>query len=270
MEFKNWLLSLEQMQAVMLPSTGGGGIDDYDNEDGDDDGDDGWDWERMEKWRWSLLKWCAESDSMKQIAQVAGEMAGTQKVKKTTYRINASRVDPKYRYVLQLGFEFEMDMSPMESNIRGILEKSDLHKALKINQSELYRLLENDEVREYVTYVICLYLSTHPSQKSSPFTQSHFGWSVESILSNYFSFNVWNRLKKGWDSKILPQMSEIAISSRDKVERPADWVKVGKPEVKSEFSLVKIAGSVTVYSHEKNSMLASVTVMIPFDWNRIP
>ena len=270
-EFKEWLKGLEESQSMLMsPSTGqGGGSDNVDDDEGDDDDDDGWNWDRMEKYRWNILRWCGETESMERIVGSVAEMVAQQRSARTTYRINPSRMAPKYRYVLQLGHEFQMDMSSLGASVRPILERSDLYRAFNMEPNRLYRFLENDEVMEYMSYVICLYLSTQPSKRSSPFTHSHFGWKTESILSNHFSFNVWNRLKKGWNTRVLPQMSEIAIAARDKVERPSDWTKVGKPEVRAEFSDIKIAISVTVYDHENNSVLASVTVMIPFDWNMI-
>ena len=68
---------------------------------------------------------------------------------------------------------------------------------------------------------------------------------------------------------MLPKISEIAIHSKNRVERPRSWMDLGKPEVKAEFSDAKIQGSNTVYGHEEHSILAAVTVVVPFDWNYI-
>lgn len=259
--FREWLES----NALLVPKTGQGGGGGTTNDEGDDgEGGDEWDRERLEMYRWNILKWCRETESMRKIVQAAGEMVAAAKATRTTYMINTSRYPPP-RYLLQLRYEFEVDMSPLADRIRGTLERSDLWKPLKIDQGSLYRLLENDEAREYVAEIICLYLSS--KQEGSPFTQSHFGLKEQSPLSNHFSFAVWDRLKRGWEKRILPQLSDAAIHARDRVERPKDWTKVGKPEVRAELSNSKIASSVTVYSPESNSTLSAVIVLIPFDWN---
>lgn len=262
--FKKWLESM----ALMTPSTDKGGFDNNppEEDDGGDDGD-GWDWDRMELYRWHLLKWCKESDAVKKITTIVGNITSRQKPFKVEYMINRSQYPPP-RYFIQIRYLFEMSAEELpDADIRRILEQSDVHRPLKIDQSQLYRLLENDEVLGYITHIILHYLANQDSSKSSPFTAAHFGWKKESILSNYFSFNVWNRLKKNWESSILPKISEIATHSRNKVERPSNWMDVGDPEVKADFSNIRIQHSGTVYGSEENSMLASVVVIVPFDWN---
>lgn len=267
MNFKEWLESM----ALTTPSTGRGGFGNEtpDEDDGGDDGD-GWNWERMERYRWQLLSWCRDSDAVKKITAIVGDMASRQKPTKVEYMVNASGF-PGKRYFIQLRYVFDLALEdhPVETQIRKILERSDVHKPLKVDQDRLYRLLENDEVTEYVMYIILHYLANQDSEKASPFTAAHFRWKKESILSNHFSFNVWNRLKKGWETSVLPKISEIAIHSRNRVERPKNWMDLGKPEVKAEFSDVRIQHSGTVYSPEERGTLASVTVVVPFDWNYV-
>lgn len=261
---------LKESLSLMKTSTGNGGGT-YDNEEDDGDEGDEWNWDRMEHYRWNLLKWCGETESMKEISRVFGEFIERQRSKKVSYMVLTSKYPPP-RYVLQLRYEFDADMSPAESEIRRSLEKSDLHKPLNIDQKKLYRVLENDEVREYMIHIICLHLSSDRAVNAgSPFTQSHFGGKKASPLSNYFSFNVWNNIRRKWDSKILPEMSEIAVraATAGKIERPADWTKIGHPEVEAKLSDVRMPVSVTVYGQESGMVLSSVVAMIPFDWNRI-
>ena len=276
-KFREWLLRRqkdieESAIAALVPSTGRGGGSDH-VEDDDDGGGDGneWNWEWMERRRWNLLKWCSETASMKDISMAFGDFVGRQKTKKVTYMIMPSRYPPP-KYVLQLRYNFDVDVSPLEQPIRKILEKSDLHKPLGIESDHLYRALENDEVSEYMTNILCLYLSTDRSHDAgSPFTQSHFGQKKPSALSNHFSFNVWNGLKKRWASKVLPQLSELAIqaASSGRIERPKSWMDVGNPEVESDPSKISIPSSVTVYDQQSAMVLSSVVAMIPFDWNYI-
>lgn len=267
MNFKKWLESM----ALMTPSTDKGGFDNDppDNDDGGDDGD-GWNWERMDRYRWQLLSWCANSEAVKKIAALVGDVASKQKPTKVEYMVNRSRNSSK-TYFLQLRYEFDIPLEghPLEAQIRKILERSDVYKPLKVDQGQLYRLLENDDVTGYITYIIFHYLANQDSQKANPFAAAHFGWKKESILSNHFSFNVWNRLKNNWESSVLPKISEIAINARNRVERPKSWMEIGKPEVKAEFSEARIQGSNTVYGHEEHSILAGVTVVVPFDWNYV-
>lgn len=267
MNFKEWLESM----ALMTPSTDKGGFDDDppEEDDGGDDGD-GWNWERMDRYRWQLLSWCRDSDAVKKITALVGDMASRQKPTKVEYMVNRSQYPPP-RYFIQLRYLFDIPLEdhPLEAMIKKILERSDVYRPLKIDQDQLYRLLENDEVVGYIIYIILHYLANQDSEKASPFTVAHFGWKKESILSNHFSFNVWNRLKKNWTTGVLPKISDIAIHSRNRVERPKNWMDVGKPEVRAEFSDARIQISGTVYGPDSHSILADVTVVVPFDWNYV-
>jgi hypothetical protein len=262
---KEWL---ESTMSMLAPSTGnGGGLDDNDD-GGGDGGEEEWDWDRLERRRWNILKWCGETESMKEISRLFGDFIEKQKSTKVTYAVLNSNYPPP-KHVLQLRYLFDVDMSPMADKTRKVLERSDLHKALLIDQDELYRTLENDEVREYMNHILCLHLSSDRSPAAgSPFTQSHFGHKKNSALSNYFSFNVWNRLKSSWESKVLPELSAIAVqaASRGRIEKPRSWTDVGKPEIVANPSDVKMPTSVTVYDQERGMVLSSVVAMIPFDW----
>lgn len=262
--FKKWLESM----ALMTPSTDKGGFDNTPPEEDDGgDGGDGWDWDRMELYRWHLLKWCRETASMGEIAGLFGNFVERQSPKKVTYRVLHSqyKIEGHPRYVLQLDYEFDLNISPVEEKLRKILEKSDLHKALGKEKRDNWTLLQEEEVREYMAYIICSYLTRNNDSSKDAWARAAEG----SLLGNHFSFNVWNRLKKTWASKVLPKISEIAILavSKGDIERPKSWMEIGNPEVNSDISKVRPPWSSTVYDYETQNLLATVNVMVPFDWN---
>ena len=273
MEFKNWLLSLDETQmSMILPSTGGGGgiNDQDDDDDGDDDGDE-WDWERMDLYRWNLLKWCRETASMREMAGIIGGFVERQNPKKVTYLTQHSKYQTKGspRYFLQMRYNFDFDISPVEDKLRKVLERSDFHSALGKEKRNSWTLMQEEDVRDYMTYIVCSYLTQN--QSNDPSKDAWTRASEGSLLGKHFSFNVWNRLKKTWASKVLPEISEIAVlaASKGKIERPKSWMDVGKPEVKSDISEVRPPWSAATYNPETKELGALVTVMIPFDWNPI-
>lgn len=266
MEFKKWLI---ESQSLMMPSTGRGGGTYDAHDDGEDDGGDEWDWDRMSLYRQHLLNWFKETSSMKEIASLLCDFVERQNPKKVEYRVLNSQYkrEGHPRYFLQLTYVFDFDISPVEKKLRNILEKSDLHRALNRAPNSNWTLLQEEEVREYMTYIICTYLSTNWDQDKDQWQKAAEG----SALSKRLSFNVWNRLKKSWDSKVLPEISEIAIGqvSRRKMERPKNWLDIGKPEVKSDMSQMRPPWGSIGYDPEGRTLHGRVVAVIPFDWNYI-
>jgi len=271
-KFSEWLLSRhhdwqESALSMLAPSTGRGGFGNDDEEGDDDGGGDEWDWERMDRYRWNLFKWCGETASMREIAGLIGDFVERQNPKKVTYLIQHSKYqgEGRPRYLLQLRYHFDFDISPVEDKLRKILERSDLHRVLGKEKKDNWTLLQEEEVRDYMTYIICFYLTQNHDSSKDNWAKAAEG----SPLDRHFSFNVWNRLKKTWASKVLPEISEIAIgaASKGRIERPKSWLDIGKPEVKSDISEMRPPWGASTYNSETKELGASVTAMIPFDWN---
>jgi hypothetical protein len=204
---------------------------------------------------------------MRHITSLLGEFVERQNPQKVTYKVLHSQYKRKGhpRYILQLDYVFDFEVSPVEANLRKVLEKSDLHKALNRPANSNWTLLQEEEVREYMTYIICTYLTENRDDSKDVWQKAAEG----SVLSKHLSFNVWKRLKRNWESKVLPEISEIAIdaSAKRRVERPENWLDIGKPEVTSEISDMRPPWGSIGYDPDERKLGGRVVAMIPFDWN---
>lgn len=184
--FLEWLESVGLEEPRTYIDSGGGWDDINDDDGGDGDDDDfengPWGWKKMESLNLALHQWAKTSPDMAKIAEIVTSALFSKGPEKEEIRVFPRHV--------QVEVEWFLDISKwgnLDDQIEAVLKRSDLYSVLGIRQNELWNVMDQGAVYDYMMYVIILNLTGRADKERSP-------------IDNQAAFHAYQYVREDWQT----------------------------------------------------------------------
>lgn len=208
--FLEWLESVGLEEPRTHIDSGGGwdDIDDGDDGDDDEDFDNGpWGWKKMESLNLALHQWAKTSPDMAKIAEIVTSALFSKGPEKEEIRVFPGHV--------QVEMEWFLDISKwgnLDDQIESALKRSDLYSVLGIRQNELWNVMDQGAVYDYMMYVIIMNLTGRADRERSP-------------IDNQAAFHAYQYIREDWPTLEKTIKWEIESAWEQNYPQMTNWIR---------------------------------------------